>query len=202
MHQFGDFMTCIVGLIDGNRVWMGGDSAGVSGLDITVRADTKVFRNGQFLIGFTSSFRMGQLLAFRLRPPPRPDGMDVFRYMVTDFVDEVRNCLKEGGYAQRNNDAEQGGSFLVAYQSRLFSVQSDYQVCETVRGFHAIGCGADYALGSLASTPGNPAEQRVRRALECAEMLNGGVRAPFRIECLETVEETLPLPLPLLSAAA
>jgi ATP-dependent protease HslVU (ClpYQ) peptidase subunit len=202
MHQFGEAMTCIVGLIDGNRVWMGGDSAGVSGLDITVRADTKVFRNGQFLIGFTSSFRMGQLLAFRLRPPPRPEGMDVFRYMVTDFVDEVRNCLKEGGYAQRNNDAEQGGSFLVAYQSRLFSVQSDYQVCETVRGFHAIGCGADYALGSLASTPGNPAEQRVRRALECAEMLNGGVRAPFRIECLETVEETLPLPLPLLSAAA
>ena len=75
MHQFGDFMTCIVGLIDGNRVWMGGDSAGVSGLDITVRSDPKVFRNGDFLIGFTSSFRMGQLLAFRLRPPPRPEAV-------------------------------------------------------------------------------------------------------------------------------
>ena len=59
-------MTCIVGLIDGRRVWMGGDSAGVSGLDITVRADAKVFRNGDFLIGFTSSFRMGQLLAFHM----------------------------------------------------------------------------------------------------------------------------------------
>ena len=193
-------MTCIVGLIDGRRVWMGGDSAGVSGLDITVRADPKVFRNGEFLIGFTSSFRMGQLLAFRLRPPKHAQGMDVFHYMVTDFVDEVRNCLKEGGYAQRNNDAEQGGSFLVAYQGRLFSIQSDYQVCETVRGFHAIGCGADYALGSLASTQGQPAERRVLRSLECAEMLNGGVRAPFRIECLDTVEETLPLPL--LSAVA
>ena len=53
-----------------------------------------------------------------------------------------------------------GGSFLVAYQGRLFSIQSDYQVCETNRGFHAIGCGADYALGSLASTAGQPAEQR------------------------------------------
>jgi ATP-dependent protease HslVU (ClpYQ) peptidase subunit len=178
-------MTCIVGLIDGNRVWMGGDSAGVSGLDITVRADTKVFRNGEYLIGFTSSFRMGQLLAFRLKPPPRPEGMDIFRFMVTDFVDAVRSCLKDGGFAQRSNDAEQGGSFLVAYQGRLFSIQSDYQVCETVRGFHAIGCGADYALGSLASTAGQPAESRVRRALECAELLNAGVRAPFRIEYVE-----------------
>ena len=193
-------MTCIVGLIDGRRVWMGGDSAGVSGMDITVRADPKVFHNGDFLIGFTSSFRMGQLLAFRLHPPKRPEGMDVFRYMVTDFVDEVRNCLKEGGYAQRNNEAEQGGSFLVAYQGRLFSIQSDYQVCETNRGFHAIGCGADYALGSLASTAGQPAEQRVRRSLECAELLNGGVRAPFRIEHLDVEEENLTLPL--LSAVA
>ena len=198
--ETGAKMTCIVGLIDGNRVWLGGDSAGVAGLDITVRADPKVFPNGPFLIGFTSSFRMGQLLAFRLHPPKRPEGMDVFRYMVTDFVDEVRNCLKEGGYAQRNNDAEQGGSFLVAYHGRLFSIQSDYQVCETNRGFHAIGCGADYALGSLASTAGQPAEQRVRRSLECAELLNGGVRAPFRIEHLDAEEENLTLPL--LSAVA
>ena len=63
-------MTCIVGLIDGRRVWMGGDSAGVSGLDITVRADAKVFRNGDFLIGFTSSFRMGHS-ACGPRPVPK-----------------------------------------------------------------------------------------------------------------------------------
>ncbi|HYG87982.1 MAG TPA: hypothetical protein VD978_17135 [Azospirillum sp.] len=177
-------MTCIVGLVDGDRVWMGGDSAGVSGLDITVRADTKVFRNGEFLIGFTNSFRMGQLLAYRLAPPTRQDGADLFRYMVTDFVDAVRACLKDGGWAQRSNDVETGGTFLVAHEGRLFSVQSDYQVGEAVRGYHAIGCGADYALGSLASTEHLPPEERVRKALECAELFNGGVRAPFTIQCL------------------
>lgn len=177
-------MTCIVGLVDGDNVWMGGDSAGVNGLDITLRADAKVFRNGPALIGFTSSFRMGQLLRFRLNVPERPPEMDSYHYMVTDFVDAVRTSLKEGGYAQRSNEVETGGSFMVGYEGRLFCVQSDYQVGETTRGYHAIGCGADYALGSLASTVGQSPEDRVLKALECAELFNGGVRAPFVIQRL------------------
>ncbi len=28
-------MTCIVGLVEGNTVWMGGDSAGLGGYDLT-----------------------------------------------------------------------------------------------------------------------------------------------------------------------
>ncbi|HYH23324.1 MAG TPA: hypothetical protein VD995_32315 [Azospirillum sp.] len=186
-------MTCIVGLVDNDRVWMGGDSAGVSGLDITVRADTKVFRNEDMLIGFTNSFRMGQLLHYKLKPPPRDEDADVFRYMVVDFVDAVRACLKDGGWAQRSNDVESGGCFLVAYEGRLFSVQSDYQVGEAIRGYHAIGCGADYALGSLASTEGLPAEQRVRKALECAETFSGGVRSPFTVQSLPIVRAKLTL---------
>lgn len=179
-------MTCIVGLVDGDRVWMGGDSAGVSGLDITVRADTKVFRNAGLLIGFTNSFRMGQLLHYKLEVPERAPDEDLFRYMVVDFVDAVRGCLKDGGYAHKSNDVESGGNFLVATEGRLFSVQSDYQVGEAVRGYHAIGCGADYALGSLASTIGLSPEARVRRALEVAELFSGGVRAPFTVQCLHS----------------
>ena len=41
-------MTCIVGLVHGGKVYMGGDSAGVGGYCLTVRADEKVFRNGEF----------------------------------------------------------------------------------------------------------------------------------------------------------
>ncbi|HYC03905.1 MAG TPA: hypothetical protein VED40_11450 [Azospirillaceae bacterium] len=177
-------MTCIVGLVDGGNVWMGGDCAGVAGLDISLRADTKVFRNGGFLIGFTSSFRMGQLLRFRLQPPPRRPDVDLFRYMVCDFVESVRATLKEGGFAHRSNDVETGGFFLVAAEGRLFSIQDDYQVSEFTRGFHAIGCGATYALGALHNSRDLPAEARVRKALETAEHFSGGVRGPFTIECV------------------
>ena len=35
-------MTCIVGVVDGNRIIMGGDSAGVAGIDLGPRKDVKV----------------------------------------------------------------------------------------------------------------------------------------------------------------
>lgn len=181
-------MTCIVGLVEGATVWMGGDSAGVAGLDISLRADAKVFHNGPYLIGFTSSFRMGQLLRFRLRAPVRRPEQDLFQFMVCEFVEAVRVCLKEGGFAHRSNDVETGGFFLVATEGRLFSIQDDYQVSEFRRGFHAIGCGAAYALGSLYANRELPADQRVRRALETAEHFSGGVRAPFLIERTPSVD--------------
>ena len=60
----GENMTCIVGLVDNGKIYMGGDSAGVSNLDIRIRADQKVFKTGEFIMGFTSSFRMGDLLKY------------------------------------------------------------------------------------------------------------------------------------------
>jgi hypothetical protein len=59
-------VTCIVGFTDGNEVSIGGDSAGVGGWDLTVRADEKVFVLGEFVFGCTTSFRMGQLLRYKL----------------------------------------------------------------------------------------------------------------------------------------
>ena len=56
-------------------MYIGGDRAGVAGLSLTVRADEKVFQNGEFLMGFTTSFRMGQLLRYSLKPPPPPAGI-------------------------------------------------------------------------------------------------------------------------------
>lgn len=158
---------------------MGADSAGVSGLDLQIRRDPKLFRVGAFLIGFTSSFRMGQLLGFRLEPLKRDADEDVFRYMATSFVDAVRTCLKAGGYAETVNGRESAGSFLVGHAGRIFHVHDDFQVAESVRGYDACGSGAAYALGALRSTVGWAPDDRVRNALESAEAFSAGVRAPF-----------------------
>lgn len=177
-------MTCIVGLVDGGKVYLGGDSAGVDGLHLAVRKDPKVFRVGECIIGFTSSFRMGQLLAHSLKPPKWHGDKDVFEYMVTDFVDAVRECLKAGGYARRNCEAEEGGTFLVGFHGRLFEIEEDYQVGETLAGVAACGCGRDVALGSLFSTTKMPAIERVRLALQAAEAFNAEVRGPFNTQVL------------------
>ncbi len=176
-------MTCIVGLVEKGEVLIGGDSAGVncSSLAMTVRADHKIFRNGPFLMGFTTSFRMGQLLRFSFNPPKRHSDTDVYAYMVTDFVDAVRTCLKDGGYAERSHDAERGGEFLVGYEGRIFRVESDYQVGESSCGYNAVGCGEDFALGSLYSTTGAAPKDRIHQALKAAAQFSAGVSAPFHI---------------------
>ena len=67
-------MTCIVGWTDGVQMVMGADSLAASGWDVRVRRDPKLFRlaqpGGPFaLVGFTSSYRMGQLLMGLTLPP-------------------------------------------------------------------------------------------------------------------------------------
>jgi ATP-dependent protease HslVU (ClpYQ) peptidase subunit len=176
-------VTCIVGLVDNGQVYIGGDSAGVSGWDLVQRSDRKVFRNGDFVMGFTSSFRMGQLLAFGFNPPKLVHGADVFAYMVTEFVDAARQRLKDGGFATTKDSADIGGHFLVGVAGRLFNIASDYQVGESVHGYDACGCGGQIAMGSLRSTRlWSDPKARVHEALEAGEAFSAAVRGPFFIE--------------------
>ena len=123
-------MTCIAGIVENGTVYIGGGSAGVAGWSLAVRADAKVWATEEFAFGFTSSFRMGQLLRYRLNPPARLVGQSVDQYMVGPWIDAVRQCLKAGGYARTEEGAEKGGTFLVGYEGRLFEISSDYQVGE------------------------------------------------------------------------
>jgi ATP-dependent protease HslVU (ClpYQ) peptidase subunit len=172
-------VTAIVGLVQDGSVYIGGDSAGVSGLNLAVRADTKVFRKGDYLFGFTTSFRMGQLIRYSLRLP-KPKGQ-IDKFMATRFIDALRDCLKTGGWAKKENDREEGGTFLVGVRGQLFAVYDDYQVGSAADGFAAVGCGDQIALGALYATQdsGLKPRKRIRIALQAAERFSAGVRGPF-----------------------
>lgn len=176
-------MTCIVGMVTPDSIVIGGDSLGVAGLDATLRKDVKVFQVGEFLIGFTSSFRMGQLLRFNLSVPLQHPGTDDYGYMVTVFIESVRTCLKNGGFAQRQNEEESGGSFLVGYNGRLYHIDGDYQVGEGILPYEAIGCGEGFAKGAMAILMESdlPPMAKVDKALRVAERHSVGVRGPFEI---------------------
>lgn len=182
-------MTCIIGVINDSEVWMGGDSAGVDVrmLEIRSRKDTKVFEvGGRFLIGYTSSFRMGQLLRFGFDPPKHTGKVSDYEYMCTDFIEAVRKRLKDGGYAKVKDQREEGGIFLVGYKGRLYRVDEDFQVGESMDEFDAVGCGADYALGSLYSNKNNlDPKWSILEALKVAEYFSAGVRRPFVVKRLK-----------------
>lgn len=174
-------MTCIAGLESGGKVYIGGDSAGVAGLSMSVRADEKVFVNGPFIMGFTSSFRMGNLLRYSLKVAEQDSTKTDHEFMCTWFVDAVRKCLKDGGFAEIDKGVERGGAFLVGYRGQLYQVDSDFQVGMTVAGYNAVGCGEDLAKGALTASSLKDPKARIEQALAAAEQHSAGVRGPFKV---------------------
>lgn len=179
-------MTCIVGLKHEGDVYIGGDSAGVDtrSYALSIRADRKVFSNGPIVAGFTSSFRMGQLLRYKFDVPKLHPDDDLSKWMATDFIDAARTCFKDGGFARKNDEEESGGTLLVGVDGRLFSIYDDYQVAENVEPYAACGCGAELALGYLFASTDKPPEMRIKGALSAAERFSAGVRSPFHVEKL------------------
>ncbi|WP_338147861.1 hypothetical protein [Neoroseomonas terrae] len=166
-------------------VWIGGDSAAVGGLNLTIRRDPKVGRVGPCAIGFTTSFRMGQLLLHSLDVPEPPARKgELYRWMVNAFVDAVRACLQQGGFARKEHDVEAAGRFIVVVNGEIFTVESDYQVAVADVPYAAIGCGENYALGALrvlTRRPNYSALAVCRDALAVAESFSAGVRGPFKV---------------------
>lgn len=165
---------------DDGLVTLGGDSAGVAGYSIQSRRDPKVFRRGPYVFGFTSSFRMGQLVHHSLKLPDPPKSR-LDRFMCTTFVDAVRECFGDGGFRTKHNEVESGGTFVVGVAGRLFTVHGDFQVGECREPYVAVGCGQDIALGSLFSTPHLEPRDRTLLALKAAASFSAGVSAPFRV---------------------
>ena len=185
-------MTCIVALIHENKVFMGGDAAASddkSGL-IFQRTDPKVFKVGQYGIGFVDSFRMGQILQYNWTPPkytPTAGYRNLDKFIRTKFVDSVKEAFKEHGYGNFGSgteDGDEGGIFLITVQGagRIFSMDSDFHIGEADVQFMAEGAGQELALGSLFSTSAvKTPRKRVRMALEAASKFNMSVRPPFTI---------------------
>lgn len=180
-------MTCIVGLEHAGKVWIGGDSAASDGHYLAIRADEKVWATDGFAFGFTSSFRMGQLLRYKLTPALERYQVEKsteaeLRFMSTAFIDGVRNVLKEGGFAQVSNGVERGGTFLVGWRGKLYMVHGDFQVGRASQGFYAVGSGGAHAEGALHALASGRlgAERRCLRALTAAADLVTSVQGLSR----------------------
>ena len=174
-------MTLIVGLSTPDGTYLAADSLGSNGHTYSLVKQPKLFRNGKLGLGYTGSFRLGQLLQHNLSPTPRAEGQELHEYLVSYLTSDVRQCLKDGGHAHVESGVESGGLFLIAAEDRVFTMQSDYSVLERVDGYDAVGSGEDYALAALHATRtlNLPPLQRLRLALEAAEANVTTVRGPW-----------------------
>jgi len=198
-------VTCIVGIQHETGVYIGGDSATISGWTLELTGRPKVFRVGEFLFGVSGSPRVSGLVRHAFMPPPVPKkAKHLDGYMVTEFVPALRAVLGEAAAEKKQHDVagiDGNSNILVGIRGRLFEIHSDYQVTFQQTGYGAIGCGGDIALGALHVATGEdlPPRDRVIYALGAAEAHNIGVRGPFIIEFLPTPPKA---PAPATSANA
>lgn len=181
-------MTCIVAVKTETNVVMGADSFFGNYYNYSGKIDNpKIFFNenqiNKLLIGVCGSCRCSQILQFGWkRSNDKYDSPQEYMYLL---INQIRNLLKNEGFAEIKNSQEEGGNFLVAFDSHLFEVQSDYSFLE-IGGHVVIGSGIYLANGSLITSNkfAFSPQERVTLALEAAAENVTTVRPPFTI--LET----------------
>ena len=171
-------MTCIAGLEHDGIVTIGSDSQGSSGNKKNEYDHSKLFEieiegfKDKLIGGFTTSFRMGQLLTYNVPPIDAPtDSQTVHSWLITTVVPMIRDVFSDHDFEQDDNGKAKGGMFLLGYQDKLFVVQSDYSVLRPSNGYIAVGSGRQVAHGCLYADTFDEmddGQQKVVRSIEAA----------------------------------
>jgi len=178
-------VTCIVGVRTEDGVWIGGDRAEANDKEITIAKYPKVFRVGEFLIGWAGRILPTNLLEHAWSPPEQPASMKTFPFLATVIGQDIRKFFEERKCVRIADHGPAAlGTALLAYRGGLFVLQDDFSVIEVESGYASEG---DYliAMGSLHTTNRyeiHP-EERVELALQAAAGLSPFVKGPFDIEC-------------------
>lgn len=189
-------MTCVAAVSTADLVVMGGDCAGSNGHTVQEYADSKVFavelkpQGTRLLLGYTTSFRMGQVIQHSMDWPRFDASDEAWPWLVKCVVPVMRRLLSDHGWLEKKSEREVAGKMLIGLGSELFTMDSDFHVFpHKEHGFAAIGSGEEVALGSLHTSQALGAKDpqaRVHAALSAASDMTPFVRDPFTI--LKTVD--------------
>jgi ATP-dependent protease HslVU (ClpYQ) peptidase subunit len=177
-------LTCIVGIVEDGKVWMGADTQHTRGSTKLKDRSPKIFQKGPFTIAAAGSARGSQLLFY---------GVNIEEIELTDdeksnvvkLADAVQSANRKAKHYSKESEIEKGEIyFIVSQNNRLFCVEFNYYVHE-VESFIAIGGAADFAEGVLhyinkyhsSLSP----KSKIKRALTLSECYDSSVSSPFTI---------------------
>lgn len=170
-------MSCIIGLKNGKNIFIGADGFATDGDDRRPIIANKIFRNGDFLIGFAGSVRGGRLLDKHLFKPPKE---------IWKLPDSIQKVFERKGCITQNDSCGllHPCNFLIAHKGKLYEILSDFQLNEVDGNFTAIGAGSSYAMGALLILEKlelKP-EEKIMKALEASAFFSTSVGPPFVVE--------------------
>lgn len=171
-------MTCVVGIETEGIVWLGGDSSclDVEGDAVVTQRGSKVFKKGDFVIGFAGSFQVGSFLRHKV---PFPKVVSEQTLSTTIQMAFERADIKKVSGTET-------WEALIGYRDKLYVVQNDFYVYRHSRPYMAIGAAAavSVAMGSFRTLErlGGDLSGRaqLKFVLETAEEFSANVRKPWR----------------------
>lgn len=141
-------MTLIVGVdftLGKNKyLYMAGDKCGSDGFVKEIFIKPKIFRRNELAFGYTTSFRMGQILEFTKISKDLPNWSEESN-VYTSFVDWAKTAMKDGGYLEDDKGVVSGGNFIFYNGKSLFEVQKDFSILVPEDGLFAVGSGEYHA---------------------------------------------------------
>ena|SRR3990167_1385107 len=175
-------MTCIIGIENKGKVWMGGDSAGTSeDFSQRVLGDKKVFQKDSLVFGVCGLPKVMDALRYAIELPKQQKGTDDRQFVAAELLPAIKAGLKVEGCTEGDGETFHG-AILFGYRGKLYRIESNFQIITNAYGFDSVGSGADIAIGALhGSTKDKNAKRRIVQALEASAINNAGVRPPFTV---------------------
>jgi ATP-dependent protease HslVU (ClpYQ) peptidase subunit len=161
-------MTCIVGIAENSKVWLGADALYSNGHTGSF-GEPKILKiNDDLSVAHSGTGRVNNLLSydFKLKGnPEQPPG----EYLIKTFIPALKECLRRNGELEEVSGKENAEEwFIVACKGKLYQMFNDFSIREAMRGYEASGSGYQFALGSLESTKniGLSPKQRIKIAIK------------------------------------
>lgn len=156
----------------------------------------KVAQNGRWLMGVAGDVRAINILTHAFNPPTPPAtlrGRKLDHFVTTKFIPALRSCFDAEGYSNPLTEnsvhhAEHSSVVMAAINATIYVVDGDYSWMSDSFGVYAIGSGAQFALGSLATaipTGGKvglrTAKQSALKAIAVAGKYDPNTAAPYQV---------------------
>ncbi len=168
-------MSIVAALRRNGRITIAADTLAVFGegmvIDTANARATKIVPVGDALLGGTGWAVYDDILEHYLaesQPPPLRSRSDVYAFFLGFWkaLRETYSLVNEQAATKETPFGDLDATFLIASPGGLFKVSSDMGVTE-FKQCHAIGSGAEYALGALhalTSSPSSLSDEDVVRA--------------------------------------
>lgn len=180
------------------------DTNGISTQSMSLKeVGFKIAQNGRYLMGVAGDVRAINILTHSFNPPmptPTLKGRKLDHFITTKFIPSMRQCFDAEGYStpiteNSEHHSEHGSVVMAAVNGTIYVIDGDYAWVSDSYGIYAIGSGAQFALGSLATavpTSGKigqrTAKQLAIKAIGIAGRYDPGTAGPYHVLVQESTQ--------------